>query len=140
MNENGIAKGGHGTKENQTSDNPNGGVPHTFAFGRMFPLTENPPLILRLDTCRDLGNRMTAMPKIARGDSNIPAGYTHFGQFVDHDLTLDTTEEKGREADDPRTNTVEAKPDRDLLQERSPSLDLDSLYGSTQGANPALQR
>src|SRR5215211_887400 len=25
------------------------------------------------------------------GDSNIPAGYTYFGQFVDHDVTLDVS-------------------------------------------------
>ena len=51
---------------------------------------------------------------------NIPAGYTYLGQFVDHDLTFD--------------KTVVALGDRvspaDLLQGRSPTLDLDSLYGA----------
>ena len=49
----------------------------------------------------------------------IPAGFTYLGQFVDHDLTFDKTEvEFGQPAP------------AELLQARSPSLDLDSLYGA----------
>ncbi|MEZ5826114.1 MAG: hypothetical protein R3C97_15695 [Geminicoccaceae bacterium] len=53
---------------------------------------------------------------------------TYFGQFVDHDITRDTTTV---EADDPTTDAIEATPDRgfETMQGRSPSLDLDSLYG-----------
>jgi hypothetical protein len=50
----------------------------------------------------------------------IPAGFTYLGQFVDHDLTFDkTTVMLGQ--------NVSAT---QLLQGRSPSLDLDSLYGA----------
>jgi hypothetical protein len=52
--------------------------------------------------------------------STVPAGYTYLGQFVDHDLTFD------------RTSVmlgVDVSPAL-LLQARSPSLDLDSLYGA----------
>jgi hypothetical protein len=49
----------------------------------------------------------------------IPAGFTYLGQFVDHDLTMDTTATAlGSEV------TVD-----ELVQGRSPALDLDSLYG-----------
>ena len=49
----------------------------------------------------------------------IPAGFTYLGQFVDHDLTMDRTAVAlGQEV------TVD-----DLIQGRSPALDLDSLYG-----------
>src|SRR5215208_980757 len=50
----------------------------------------------------------------------IPAGFTYLGQFVDHDLTFD------------RTNVMlgdHVSPGQ-LIQARSPSLDLDSLYGA----------
>jgi len=61
-----------------------------------------------------------AMTAGGGGAGQIPAGYTYLGQFVDHDLTFDkTTVTLGR-------NVSPAK----LLQGRSPSLDLDSLYGA----------
>ncbi|WP_327190931.1 heme peroxidase family protein [Streptomyces xinghaiensis] len=49
----------------------------------------------------------------------IPAGYTYLGQFVDHDLTMDAT----------RIALGENLPVEELEQGRSPSLDLDSVYG-----------
>ncbi|MEA3064033.1 MAG: hypothetical protein QOJ27_468 [Sphingomonadales bacterium] len=51
------------------------------------------------------------------GDSAIPAGYTYFGQFVDHDITLDVSSTLDAEQDATKINNM-----------RSPSLDLDSLY------------
>jgi len=57
------------------------------------------------------------------GQSQIPAGFTYLGQFIDHDLTFDkTTVMLGQ-------NVSPAA----LLQGRSPSLDLDSLYGAGPG-------
>jgi Animal haem peroxidase len=61
-----------------------------------------------------------AMARGGGGQSRIPAGFTYLGQFVDHDLTFDKT--KVMLGD--RVSAVE------LLQARSPSLDLDSLYGA----------
>ena len=49
----------------------------------------------------------------------IPAGFTYLGQFLDHDLTFDKTA---------LMEGVDISP-ADLEQARSPSLDLDSLYG-----------
>jgi hypothetical protein len=57
------------------------------------------------------------------GNGTIPAGYTYLGQFVDHDLTMDRTEVMLNEDVAPT----------DLLQGRSPRLDLDSLYGAGPG-------
>ena len=54
------------------------------------------------------------------GPSEIPAGFTYLGQFVDHDLTFDKT----------AVTLGENVSPADLLQARSPSLDLDSLYGA----------
>jgi len=57
------------------------------------------------------------------GDGDIPAGFTYLGQFIDHDLTMD------------RTSVMLGEDVRpvDMLQGRSPRLDLDSLYGNGPG-------
>jgi Animal haem peroxidase len=66
---------------------------------------------------KKLGN---AMAIGGGGHSQIPAGFTYLGQFIDHDLTFDKTNVMLGENVSPA----------DLLQARSPSLDLDSLYGA----------
>lgn len=54
-------------------------------------------------------------------DHQVPAGLTYLGQFIAHDITfMKSTEEA------PREGPVSAS---SLVQERSPSFDLDSLYG-----------
>lgn len=109
-----------------------------FRFGRMFPNTTQAPMDLTLAACARIGARMTAGHDNGKQDSEIPAGYTYFGQFVDHDISNDGTETDSRvvEVENTRdgriTVEIEATPDGDLIQKRSPSLDLDSLYG---GAN-----
>ena len=52
--------------------------------------------------------------------SAIPSGFTYLGQFIDHDLTFDKTNVMLGANVNPTA----------LLQARSPSLDLDSLYGA----------
>jgi hypothetical protein len=54
------------------------------------------------------------------GNGTIPAGYTYLGQLVDHDLTFDHTTVALGDSVSPA----------ELLQGRSPSLDLDCLYGA----------
>ena len=60
------------------------------------------------------------MTKGGGGRGDVPAGYTYLGQFVDHDLTMDATDVALGEDVTPA----------ELLQGRSPTLDLDSLYGA----------
>jgi hypothetical protein len=71
-------------------------------------------------------NRKKVGNAMAVGGGNagpIPAGFTYLGQFIDHDLTFDkTTVMLG-------VNVSVTQ----LLQARSPSLDLDSLYGAGPG-------
>jgi hypothetical protein len=61
-----------------------------------------------------------AMAAGGGGDSRIPAGFTYLGQFIDHDLTFDKT----------TVMLGQPLPPSQLLQGRSPALDLDSLYGA----------
>jgi hypothetical protein len=70
-----------------------------------------------------------AMAAGGGGFGQVPAGYTYFGQFVDHDLTFDKTKVAFG------ANVSAA----DLVQGRSPALDLDSLYGKGP-ANPGSSK
>ena len=84
-----------------------------FRFSRMGPRgTRVPEAILR-----KVAAAMTAGDD--GGNGSIAAGYTYLGQFVDHDMTFDQT----------TVALGESVAPVDLLQGRSPSLDLDCLYG-----------
>ncbi|WP_368744630.1 heme peroxidase family protein [Desertibaculum subflavum] len=74
--------------------------------------------------CLALGEAMTKPGNQPDAkDPIIPAGFTYLGQFVDHDMTFDRTELAfGSPV------TVE-----ELVQARSPALDLDCLYGRGPG-------
>ncbi|MBB2926671.1 peroxidase family protein [Paraburkholderia silvatlantica] len=61
----------------------------------------------------------------------LPAGYTYFGQFVDHDLTFDSTSSL-----DPAL-TLEDK-SRVPTNLRTPRLDLDCIYGDGPAAQPFM--
>jgi hypothetical protein len=57
----------------------------------------------------------------------IAAGFTYFGQFVDHDLTFDPV------------SSLTAQNDPDALKDfRTPRFDLDSVYGRGNGDQPYL--
>ncbi|KOV87137.1 heme peroxidase [Nocardia sp. NRRL S-836] len=89
-----------------------------FRFSRLGPKGAPTSEDLRVA----LATAMTPDPAVPQPDSQnpaVPAGFTYLGQFVDHDLTMDRTEAQlGSDV-----NLDE------LLQGRSPALDLDSVYG-----------
>jgi Animal haem peroxidase len=64
-----------------------------------------------------IGEAMTAD---SLSDGQMAAGFTYLGQFIDHDLTFDKTG---------LMEGADVSP-ADIEQARSPSLDLDSLYGA----------
>lgn len=57
----------------------------------------------------------------------IAAGYTYFGQFVDHDITFD-----------PTSSTARLNDPNKLRNFRTPRFDLDSVYGAGPEASPYL--
>ncbi|MDQ4051623.1 MAG: heme peroxidase family protein [Actinomycetota bacterium] len=88
-----------------------------FRFSRMGPAGPAPlPAGMR----KRIAGAMIGTPG---HPSRVPAGYTYLGQFVDHDLTFDKTVV---------TLGDQVSPAH-LLQGRSPTLDLDSLYGAGPG-------
>ena len=71
---------------------------------------------------RSMRNRLAQDPdetRIPFGNRTItlPAGFTYFGQFIDHDITLDTTSRLGRQITG----------DHQLINHRTPELDLQGL-------------
>lgn len=94
-----------------------------FRFSRIGP--KGPALALPI--ARKLARGMTVGGGGTAG--NVPSGYTYLGQFVDHDLTLDRTTLMTAGEVDPAT----------MLSGRSPSLDLDSLYGAGPGSPGSRQ-
>lgn len=76
-----------------------------------------------------LGEFMADPARGAGSDSTIPAGYTYFGQFVDHDITLDVASKLDVEQDATKINNM-----------RSPALDLDSVYGQGPAIDAFLYR
>jgi len=78
---------------------------------------------------RQLGDLMGDPGREVGADSTIPAGYTYFGQFVDHDITLDVT------------STIETAHDATTITNmRTPALDLDAVYGRGPALDPYLYR
>lgn len=96
-------------------------------FGRMFPTLS--PLTASDAALQDLAD---AMKDVNPGDpagnnQNVPAGFTYLGQFVDHDITLDLTSISEKQKDPLATENF-----------RTPSLDLDSVYGRGPDGSPHL--
>ena len=67
------------------------------------------------------------LSKLEDGQLRLPAGYTYFGQFVDHDITFDPVSTLARQHD----------PDG-LTDFRTPRFDLDSVYGRGPSDEPFL--
>jgi hypothetical protein len=109
------------------SEEPTASAPQQLAAGQAPPF--------RFSRCGPKGDPLgpavikrlaIAMVEGGGGQGDLPAGYTYLGQFVDHDLTFDRTDVALGEDVTPA----------ELVQGRSPRLDLDSLYG-VGPSNPA---
>ncbi len=86
-----------------------------FRFSRMRPGKNQKQL--GAPNRQKIAEAMTADSLV---DGQMGAGFTYLGQFIDHDLTFDKTGVM---------EGVDISP-VDIEQSRSPSLDLDSLYGA----------
>jgi hypothetical protein len=94
-------------------------------FGRMFPKLA--PLSVPDKALEELAKAMMDDDKTSNDNPNIPAGFTYLGQFVDHDITLDLTALGEKERDPLATENF-----------RTPSLDLDCIYGLGPDGSPQL--
>jgi Animal haem peroxidase len=97
--------------------------------GSHLPRQEPSDVVRALDK---LGDAMVEQDQPAQGlDSPIPAVYTYWGQFIDHDLTANTDRDSAL-SDITRPKVKPLLPDRvrmNLRNLRQPALNLDSVYG-----------
>ena len=107
---------------NTPSSTITGSVPVDSGFGRMFP--DLPPCDVNDDAITALFHWLRDGDHQLVDDSGIPAGFTYFAQFVDHDITFDPS-------------PISARIDG-LMNQRAPRLDLESLYGAGPIAQPFL--
>lgn len=97
-------------------------------FGRLFSL---PPLNTGPEALRALGEQggpMDGGRTFERTDT-VSVGQIFFGQFIDHDITLDTT-----------TSLSSVARAGEVTNVRTPTLDLDNVYGMGPEATPFLYR
>lgn len=97
-------------------------------FGRMFP--EVMPNYTRPDILAAIGSASGAMraPDDKARTHGVPVGMVFFGQFIDHDITLDATSTFDSVVDFPG----------EIANVRTPTLDLDCIYGLGPEAQPYL--
>lgn len=101
-------------------------------FGRMFPFSGR---ALTDEALQDLAAAMVKSdvsppitdPEPVDENPTVPAGYTYFGQFVDHDITFD-----------PSPISVDRMDVAALEDFRTPALDLDCLYGRGPDDQPYM--
>ncbi|MBY8974964.1 hypothetical protein KHP62_04035 [Rhodobacteraceae bacterium NNCM2] len=96
-------------------------------FGRMFP--DLAPAYVPADVLIALGRKDGPMDggKKKSRTKTVPVAQVIFGQFIDHDITLDVSSSFSR------VNTPEETPNV-----RTPTLDLDCIYGSGPEPHPYL--
>jgi Animal haem peroxidase/LysM domain len=112
-------------------------------FDFLFPELQDDPakLLPRSATTvkrlKELGRTMVD-PGAATGDGTVPAIYTYFGQFVDHDITFETSSFRTADLLAPGLAPLPVARIRDELKNlRTASLELDSLYGPPAPRDPA---
>ncbi len=115
----------HGFSSRTGENQPLGEFAQTGKFGRMFGRLR--PFTPSIESLTKLGDAMndTDFNSTDGDNKNVPAGYTYLGQFIDHDITFDTT----------ALQEVLVDP-LALRNFRTPRLDLDSVYG----CGPKAQR
>lgn len=99
-----------------------------FRFCRMFP--KLPKSQHDEAGLKALGKTMQDTVLSTKVDTDIPSGYTYLMQFVDHDLIFDWTMALPSNSPQPTEDEID--------QGRSPTMNLDSVYGGGPTYYPAL--
>ena len=120
------------------------------AFDFLFPELQDDPANLLPESAQTpqdliaLGQAMGEPPQGGAGDpgdADIPAAYTYFGQFLDHDITLDAGSAPLANLLSPGLTPLppDSIPDN-IRNVRTGTLDLDSVYGQgpTDDANAVV--
>lgn len=132
MAQEGLISKGHGKNEPRGIKRVARSSLHEGRFGRLFrglpaaPELSDKQLHALAEKMREPATGGKAV-QAKLDNPKIPAGYTYFGQFVDHDITFDPV------------SSLQRRSDPDALTDfRSPRFDLDSVYGSGPADEPFL--
>lgn len=120
----------HGTADLRGGNCPRSRYYDRGRFGRMFgnlPGFQADPAALR--ELGKAGGPMDGGQNNPDHPNGLGAGFTFLGQFIDHDITFDPTSSLERQADPEAVSNF-----------RTPTLELDNLYGAGPGASPFLYR
>ena len=121
-----MAEPAHGSFQQRGQDAPAKNREAEGRFGFMFKHLE--PFSPPDELLRSLAAGMAQPPATTEFDNPaVPAGYTFFGQFVDHDLTADRLSQLDKDQDP-----------EGLKNFRTPVYDLDSVYGGGPQQSPQL--
>ena len=103
-----------------------------FGYKRLFPKAEDLPSDIKYLMIKNLELLGTAMvdENNVVSDSNIPAGYTYLGQFIDHEISRAVSVIS---EDEPINVDF-------MVNDRSPFFDLESIYGKGPICSPELYR
>lgn len=119
----------HGAEAVRGMNVPHGPLFRPGMFGRMFPALR--PFHATEQALEELGASMLEprglLNDVSLDNHEVPAGYTYLGQFIDHDITFDTTPLPEQRIDPQAIHNF-----------RTPRLDLDCLYGLGPAAQPYL--
>ena len=130
-----AAKGAHGVGDPRGSDIVlRSGRDREARFGTMFKRLQafNPPDALLTALALKMNDGKAPLNDVKDSDvafdnETMPAGYIYFGQFVDHDMTLD------------KTPLTQQKQDvRGMVNYDTPRFDLGSVYGKGPTGSPEL--
>src|SRR5437763_8395639 len=114
-------------------------------FDYMFPELQQPEMLLpdKVEAANgrpaidirlallNLGATMGESPEYSPSDSSIPSAYTYFGQFLDHDITLETKSDGLANLSDPNLEPLPLETIRtEIKNGSSPQIDLDNIYYS----------
>lgn len=113
-------------------------MPNFKRFDFLFPkLQANPNNLLpesaeTVENLKRLGQTMLdANGQDANSDSPVPAGYTYFGQFIDHDITFEVVSGEITKLTDPDLAPLSVDKIREsIVNTRTANLDLDSVYNA----------
>ena len=113
---------------------------HGFVGSHLSPFTELLPgqaATFATQDLNSLASQMVSLPDTPKDGPDpeenlwVPAGYTYFGQFVDHDLTFDSTSSLNLADRAPQGSHVPSNL-------RTPRFDLDNVYGDGPDAQPFM--
>jgi hypothetical protein len=130
-----ATKGAHGVGDPRGSDIAlRFGRDREARFGTMFKRLQafNPPDALLTALALKMNDGKAPLNDVKDSDvafdnETMPAGYIYFGQFVDHDMTLD------------KTPLTQQKQDvRGMVNYDTPKFDLGSVYGKGPTGSPEL--